>query len=81
MLTGRTTWPWQRAVTAWPPQGVPEPVQGRLREAMRHAMASPEVVRTFEASGSPPAFLDAPDFVEADSARLVAAVRRIGRVE
>ena len=51
---------------------------------MRQAMASPEVVRTFEAAGSPPAFLDAPDFarfVEADSARLVAAVRRIGRVE
>ena len=48
---------------------------------MRRAMASPEVVRTFEAAGSPPAFLDAPDIVEADSARLVAAVRRIGRVE
>ncbi len=47
-------------------------------------MASPEVVRTFEAAGSPPAFLDAPDFarfVEADSARLVAAVRRNGRVD
>ncbi len=66
------------------PQGVPEPVQLRLREAMRQAMASPEVVRTFEAAGSPPAYLDAPDFarfVETDSARLVAAVRRIGRVE
>ena len=71
-------------MTAWPPQGVPEPVQGRLRDAMRQAMASPEVVRTFEAAGSPPAFLDAPDFarfVEADSARLVAAVRRICRIE
>lgn len=73
-------------MTAWPPQDVPEPVcvQGRLREAMRQAMASPEVVRTFEAAGSPPAFLDAPDFarfVEADSARLVAAVRRNGRVD
>ena len=71
-------------MTACPSQGVPEPVQGRLRDAMRQAMASPEVVRTFGPGGSPPAFLDAPDFarfVEADSARLVAAVRRNGRVD
>jgi tripartite-type tricarboxylate transporter receptor subunit TctC len=66
------------------PRGVPEPVLTRLREAMRQAMADPETIRIFQAAGSPPAYLDAPEFarfVEADSARLIAATRRIGRVE
>jgi tripartite-type tricarboxylate transporter receptor subunit TctC len=56
----------------------------RLREAMAQAVKSPEVIKTFETAGSPVAYMDAPEFsqfVEADSARLVAAVRRIGRVE
>ena len=47
-------------------------------------MANPEVVRVFENAGSPPAYLDAPDFekfVQADSARLIEAVRKIGKVE
>ena len=66
------------------PKGVPEPVTTRLREAMRQAMSDPEVTKTFENAGSPPAYQDAPDFarfVEADSARLIAAVRKIGKVE
>ena len=55
----------------------------RLREAMAQAVKSPEVIRTFETAGSPVAYMDAPEskFVEADSARLVAAVKRVGRVE
>ena len=56
----------------------------RLRDAMRTAMKDPEVVRVFEAAGSPPAYQDAPDFarfVEADSARLITAVRKIGQVQ
>jgi len=56
----------------------------RLREAMAQAVKSPEVIKTFETAGSPVAYLDAPEFsqfVETDSARLVAAVKRIGRVE
>jgi tripartite-type tricarboxylate transporter receptor subunit TctC len=66
------------------PRGVPEPVQARLRAAMRQAMQDPETVKVFVAAGSDPAYLDAPEFtrfVEADSARLIAAVKRIGKVE
>jgi tripartite-type tricarboxylate transporter receptor subunit TctC len=51
---------------------------------MREAMNTPEVVKTFEAAGSPVAYLDAPEFakfVEADSARLIDAVKKIGKVE
>jgi tripartite-type tricarboxylate transporter receptor subunit TctC len=66
------------------PRNLPDPIAAKLREAMRGAMANPEVVRVFENAGSPPAYLDAPDFerfVEADSARLIEAVRKIGKVE
>jgi hypothetical protein len=45
----------------------------------------PEVIKTFETAGSPVAYMmDAPEFskfVETDSARLVAAVKKIGKVE
>jgi len=66
------------------PRNLPDPVTAKLREAMRQAMANPEVVRVFENAGSPPAYLDAPEFdqfVQADSARLIEAVRKIGKVE
>lgn len=66
------------------PRGVPEPVTTRLREAMRQVMADPAVVQVFESAGSPPAYQDAPEFrqfIEADSARLIAAVKKIGKVE
>jgi tripartite-type tricarboxylate transporter receptor subunit TctC len=66
------------------PRDVPEPVLARLRAAMRQAMQDPETVKVFVAAGSDPAYLDAPEFtrfVEADSARLIAAVKRIGKVE
>jgi tripartite-type tricarboxylate transporter receptor subunit TctC len=56
----------------------------RLREAMAQAVESPEVIKTFETAGSPVAYMDASEFskfIDADSARLVAAVKRIGRVE
>src|SRR6202142_932735 len=58
------------------PKGVPEPVISRLREAVRDAIKSPDVVRIFDAAGSPPAYQDAPEFAEfvkVDSARLIAA--------
>lgn len=64
--------------------GVPEPVLMQIREAMRTVMATQDVRQIFEAAGSPPAYLDAPDFVrfmEGDNARLLAAVRRIGRID
>ena len=56
----------------------------KLRWAMAEAVKRPEVIKTFETAGSTVAYMDAPEFskfVEADSARLVAAVKRIGRVE
>ncbi len=66
------------------PRALPQPIMTRLREAMAQAVTSPEVARSFDAAGSAVAYLDAPEFgkfVETDSARLIAAVKRIGRVE
>lgn len=65
------------------PTATPGPVFDRLRAAMREAMNSKDVIGVFEKAGSPPAYLDTPDFekfVERDSARLVAAVQKIGKV-
>jgi tripartite-type tricarboxylate transporter receptor subunit TctC len=63
---------------------LPQAIMTRLRQATAQAVQRPEVVKTFETAGSPVAYLDAPEFakfVETDSARLVAAVKRIGKVE
>ncbi len=63
---------------------LPAPIMTRLRAAMADAVKAPEVIRTFETAGSPVAYLDAPEFsrfVADDSARLIAAVKRIGKVE
>jgi tripartite-type tricarboxylate transporter receptor subunit TctC len=63
---------------------MPQAIMTRLRQATAQAVQRPEVVKTFETAGSPVAYLDAPEFakfVETDSARLVAAVKRIGKVE
>ena len=63
---------------------LPAPIMTRLREAMAQAVKAPEVTRTFETAGSPVAYLDAPEFskfVADDSARLIAAVKKIGKVE
>jgi tripartite-type tricarboxylate transporter receptor subunit TctC len=65
------------------PSALPAPVLTRLREAMAQAAKSPEVTKTFENAGSPVAYLDAPEFskfVAEDSARLIAAVKKIGKV-
>jgi tripartite-type tricarboxylate transporter receptor subunit TctC len=66
------------------PRSTPADVVARLREAMREAMADSETRRIFEMAGSPPAYLDQADFaafIDRDSARLIAAVRKIGRVD
>lgn len=66
------------------PAATPAPIVTRLREAMRGAMQDADLLRAFEAAGSPPRYMDAPDFARffaEDSARLVGAVQRIGRVE
>ena len=38
------------------------PIVARLREAMREVMRSAQVTSVFEKAGSPPAYLDQPDF-------------------
>jgi tripartite-type tricarboxylate transporter receptor subunit TctC len=63
---------------------LPAPIMIQLRKAMADVAKSPEVVKTFETAGSPVAYLDAPEFakfVADDSARLIAAVKKIGKVE
>ena len=63
---------------------LPAPIMTQLRKAMADAVKAPEVVKTFDAAGSPVAYLDAPEFakfVADDSARLIAAVKKIGKVE
>ncbi|MCS6932852.1 MAG: tripartite tricarboxylate transporter substrate binding protein [Acetobacteraceae bacterium] len=66
------------------PAATPAPVRERIRASLAEAMASEELRRALAAAGSPPDYRDGEAFrrfFEADSARLVAAVRRIGRVE
>ncbi|OKO75001.1 tripartite tricarboxylate transporter substrate binding protein [Bradyrhizobium sp. AS23.2] len=63
---------------------LPAPIATRLREAMAQVMTSPDVLKSFDASGSLVAYQDAPafsEFVATDSARLIAAVKKIGKVE
>ena len=63
---------------------LPAPIMAQLRKAVAEAVKTPEVVKTFENAGSPVAYLDAPEFskfVTEDSARLIAAVKKIGKVE
>ena len=63
---------------------LPAPIMTQLRKAVAEAVKAPEVVKTFEAAGSPVAYQDAPEFakfVAEDSARLIAAVKKIGKVE
>jgi tripartite-type tricarboxylate transporter receptor subunit TctC len=63
---------------------LPQPIMARLREAMAQVVTRPDIVKTFEAAGSVVAYQDAPQFAQfmaTDSARLIAAVKKIGRVE
>jgi tripartite-type tricarboxylate transporter receptor subunit TctC len=66
------------------PKGVPEPIMMRLRDGMAKAMKDPDAIKVFTNGGSAPAYQDAPEFakfVEADSARLIPVVKKIGKVE
>jgi tripartite-type tricarboxylate transporter receptor subunit TctC len=63
---------------------LPAPILTRLRETMAQAVKSPEVIKPLETAGSPVAYMDAPEFakfISEDSARLIAAVKKIGKVE
>jgi tripartite-type tricarboxylate transporter receptor subunit TctC len=64
------------------PKGVPDDVSKRLREAMHTVMMDPQVVSVYTKAGSPPAYLDAPEFasyIAQDSARLLKVVEIIGK--
>lgn len=66
------------------PNGLPAAVTRKLEDAMKTTMADPAIQQIFEKAGSPPAYQDAvafKAFVEADSARLIAATKKIGKVE
>jgi tripartite-type tricarboxylate transporter receptor subunit TctC len=66
------------------PAKTPGPILKQLREGMRQTMSDPQVTKTFDSAGSPPAYQDAPEFarfVETDGARLIRAVQKIGRVD
>ncbi len=66
------------------PAKTPENVVTRLRIAMKEAMSDKQITGIFEKGGSPPAYLDEPEFkafVDADHKRLVKAVQAIGKVE
>jgi tripartite-type tricarboxylate transporter receptor subunit TctC len=63
---------------------LPAPIMKRLREAMARAVKMPEVTKPLATAGSPVAYMDAPEFskfIAEDSARLIAAVKKIGKVE
>ena len=63
---------------------LPAPIMTKLRQSMAQAVKSPDVTKPLETAGSPVAYLDAPEFatfVADDSARLIAAVKKIGKVE
>jgi hypothetical protein len=59
------------------------PVEGqaRLHAAARDAILDPETARVLACAGTPVAFQNAAGFLETDTARVVAAIRRIGPVE
>jgi len=66
------------------PNGTPEPVIARLRDAARKAANDPAVLQTIGGAGSPIDYLDAPDFQaywDRDAAVMTEAVRLIGKVE
>ena len=66
------------------PKATPTAIVDRLRAETKRAMDDKAVVAVFEGASSPPAWLDAPDFarfIAADSARLIAAVAKIGKVD
>jgi tripartite-type tricarboxylate transporter receptor subunit TctC len=63
------------------PKAVPPEVIIRLREGMRTVMNKPEVIAMYKNAGSPPAYLDAPEFaayIERDSGRILKTVQAIG---
>jgi tripartite-type tricarboxylate transporter receptor subunit TctC len=66
------------------PRGTPEPVLGRLQEAVREAVADPEFKGAMDKMQTPIAFKQGDAFrrfFEADARRLAEGVRRVGRID
>jgi tripartite-type tricarboxylate transporter receptor subunit TctC len=66
------------------PSAVPADVVTKLRQAVSTVMGDPQTIGIFNKAGSPPAYMDAPEFtayIEMDSQRLIATVRKIGKIE
>lgn len=66
------------------PAATPAPIQARLRDAVRAAVADPQFKGAMEKVSTPINYLDAPqfrDFLAKDAARLKVAVEKIGRVD
>ena len=66
------------------PAATPAPVQQKLREAVRQAVADPAFKGAMDKVGTPISYLDAPEFRkfwDADAARLKTAVQKIGKIE
>jgi tripartite-type tricarboxylate transporter receptor subunit TctC len=66
------------------PQAVPAGTVTRLRQAVGTVMNDPQTIDIFKNAGSPPAYMDAIEFseyVEKDSSRLIATVRKIGKLD
>jgi tripartite-type tricarboxylate transporter receptor subunit TctC len=65
------------------PAATPAPVQAKLREAVRAAVADPQFRGAMEKVQTPISYLDAPEFrkfLALDAARLKVAVEKIGKV-
>lgn len=66
------------------PKGTPEPVQAKLRETTRAAVADPDFKAAMDKLETPIAFKQGDDFqrfFDADAKRLAEGVRKVGRVE
>ncbi len=66
------------------PVGVADEIVQRLRAAARRLAADPQVLGVIQRAGSPLEYLDAPEFQaywDSDTAVMVEAVRKIGKVE
>ena len=66
------------------PAATPAPIQARLREAVRAAVADPQFRGVMEKVQTPISYLDAPEFrgfLAKDAARLKVAVEKIGKVD
>ncbi|MNC94669.1 Tripartite tricarboxylate transporter family receptor [compost metagenome] len=66
------------------PAATPAPVQAKLRDAVRAAVADPQFRGAMDKVQTPVSYLDAPEFrkfLAIDAARLKVAVEKIGKVD